>query len=768
VFKDRMKYLKKYAKAILTAALCLPVVLGAAACGGPDKGGPASYEASCEYGAEFDLYSLEGRTTEAYYELVVTSPSGKSVLPLSRYFLPDETGIYDIKSPLGPQWKVSVVKTRGPVVILRGDVGSYYIGDTVRLPAVTVRDYTEGDIEKYTAVVTRGGVNIPLDADRSFTAAETGEYLFTVTAANSAGLQTKTEKAFNVYPNMDKTVAPGTSVTLSEAGDFITPLDAGKTWTVTFTVHRDGSSAPIALSGGKTFTVAAGSYYEVRGTAEETGNPSNKAYSYALYRAEGLQLASMNKENSALRYGVRSDRSSYKFVRDGQNTALEFRQNDPVAGFSTMVVIPVKTDKMRAADGSRVRVKWDVWVTGFEGYDFKNDPNKFLLIAPGLRLENTTYKGKAEYEGTVVGGEVAVSMTLRDPSKPFYFDNFTFENIGGLSVKTDRELARVDKGAAAPRPDASLFGLEIYDFTGEALTPALTAVRRSVSYGAFTPVDPLPETLATNADCAYEMDFTAVSPDGVSRTVTLKLSVGDYDIEPPVIEFLPGRSTDQTLAANSSVALAAAAFGLKVTDASGYALSFTVKKDGAPAAASAFTVAAGSYYEILVTAADPHGNAASRYVLIKASDCYLVTFDDYALQAAPAGEWVCNEYGVSGGGPSNGSRSVVDLGNGNRAFTFTPGSDRILLNFPIPISLPAGMYRVELNLRLESPSANPLFIASDASYAVPTGGILSEVTGGKLLSDPVRLSGGDRYQLFLYCGDPGAPLYIEGIRFIPA
>lgn len=200
----------------------------------------------------------------------------------------------------------------------------------------------------------------------------------------------------------------------------------------------------------------------------------------------------------------------------------------------------------------------------------------------------------------------------------------------------------------------------------------------------------------------------------------------------------------------------------------------SLKKNGRPIAFDGLgeiTVESGEYYEMVVTVHSKGGESVSQYILVKAEDCNIVTFDDNPLGVAPSDNYIVN-------GKDNqdtaATRTVADLGNGNRAFAFTPKDARLNLNWPT--SVPAGRYDIRINFRFAA-GLTRIFVATDGNYGASKNGqdilfsaaTTGETSGTLILHDQEVIASGGRnfYAFFLWCQSTGA-VYVESIEFCTA
>lgn len=260
------------------------------------------------------------------------------------------------------------------------------------------------------------------------------------------------------------------------------------------------------------------------------------------------------------------------------------------------------------------------------------------------------------------------------------------------------------------------------------------------------------------------------------NTITQKVVVNVvYNTEDLRLRFKEENAVNITVTPNDDFSLKAWGNRLETnfeTAASNPYELVSLKKNGRPIAFSGIDkiiVASGEYYEMVVSVrAKDVEKSISQYILVKADDCKIVTFDENPLEVAPSGNYIVN-------GKDNqdtaATRTIVDLRNGNRAFSFVPKDARLNLNWPT--SLPAGKYDIRINFRFAA-GLTRIFISTDDKYAAVKDGqdinfsvvTTQETTGSLILHDQevIAANGRNFYAFYLWCQSTGA-VYVESIEF---
>lgn len=730
--------------AVLAASLCV------AACSGKPKYDYTEVEG--EYGYEYDLHSLPELGDLRFYDLEITSPDGTKIIPNTPYLYLNEMGEYTVDSD-AKGWKISVKDTLCPVVFLRGSLNGIFVGDTVTLPEILVRDNGGNVIDEFTSSVYFGDTLV--SEERSFVAENEGTYTLKISATDKAGNLLDYAKDFDVRPLADSVVAAGTEIALDKSffGDAVA---ADKEYELSFAVRVNGvllQETPAKL------VVAEKSVNEIVAVAKENGT-DNAVEKYAIIYSDDIYGETCNRRTDIVEYGITATNGSASFAASGNNTELKIVP----AAREVQLGIPVRSGDKTALEGSKVKVSFDLRVEGYEDFDFGTDTNRYTTIIGTARCEGDIFRVRGSVEGIVRNGRIDTVAYVRVIGNPFYLDNFVYESLEAqLPVAVENDVIVVDKNVQAEL-SPEMFGVQFTDFMGTPVQAEIAKVTKTV-LGETTEVLP-PYAIDTSESCFYDVEFSA-EYGGTAGSVSVKLAVGDADVYAPVITFANGKGVNQTVKAGTEIALSAEGLGLVVEDEGETELSYTVRKNGAEFAAQdgKFIVGSGEYYEIQVKVSDESLNESAQYVLIRAEDCYLVTFDDFPLGQAPSSNYVCNQ--MDNGMATNNSRTVVDLGAGNRAFRFTPGHSQLNLNW-VADGIPAGNYDIKINFRFDGGSQMRLFL-TDSTYKAPING--QDIQGDNIeegsitISDVSFTSANGRYGFRLYASVPGN-VYVESIQFI--
>ena len=709
-----------------------------------------SIPVSCELGQVYDLSGLSGAEDIPFYEFTVTSPAGENVVLADSNLYLGETGNYTVTAG-GNTWTLTVTDTQGPVVLFAGSLKDYFTGDTVELPDIRVRDYS-GDIADYDVSVTLGEDAIALTENNTFVAERAGTYTLRVSAKDAANNPVDREAQFRVFRYSDEIVPADTQLSLTDE-DFGSELDESKTWTISYKVYQNGSTTEL---GSTSFSVESGDYYEVYGTATEPGG--EQVLSYTVYRAEDLAIMTFNRTQDAVSYGATATGAAAAVgSEENGNRFLRYT----ATGLSVTLYIPAVTQEVSIRNGSSVNVSLDCWLVGYEDYDFGSDSNHWLLqVGDVVPLTEGTYKARTSFSATVENGAVTLPVVVRDVGCEFYFDNITFENAGTHFAESSNPLVKQEIGSSVnPTPD--LFGLRFTDFTGEELVPEIASVRRCTADGVWTEMSPT-GPFTSETDYCYEIVYAAGEGD-LCATYTVRLIVGNVDVEPPVIAFAPSSGVNRTVAPGTQIALSPDGLGFTVTDDNEYTLAYAVTRGGENVDASegSITVNSGEYYEIVVTATDSEDNFSSQYIFINATDCPVVTFDTMSDDLLESLNYVCNL--INGDGTTvNSTRRLVDE-NGNKSFAFSTGDTPRHLSLSwVAQGIASGNYDIRINFRFTG-EVTELYLTNEAEQILD-GQRITEDGYIKLKNCSVA-SNRFAFQLMV---DVTGTVLVDSIVFLPA
>lgn len=743
------KFLKKGA---LSVALCF-VLAGGLFCAACDSEKNYGYtEVVGEYGTAFDLYTLPDLGELRFYDLSVTSPSGEVVTLSSELLYLSEEGTWTVDAA-SAGWKIRAEDTMQPIVIVRGSLDGYFAGETVELPEILVRDNHGAAVTDFSTAVYYGEEKV--SDGEVFVAEKEGTYTLAVTAADGAGNTANYKQEFSVRRLADSVVAAGETIALDKSF-FGEKLSADTAYTFSFTVRKNGTAVEAE---GSSITAEAKSLYEIEGTAAAG---QEKVSAYAVYVTDDLYAETLNRYTDVYDYGMTATSGTVSLVRANDNAEVKVVP----AAREVPLSIPVVSGSAAALDGKKVTVSFDLRVEGYEDYDFGTDPNKYTTIVGTGRCEGETYRVRGSVTGVVTNGKIDTTAYVRVIGNPFYLDNFTYTCEDALTATAESEVVNAEVGADVTL-GADLFGVKFTDFMGTEVEASIQSVSKTEPGGTTTELSP-PYTVDTSAECFYDVTFTA-EKDGVSGTKTVKLAVGDVDVYAPELSFTGGKTVNQTVEAGTEITVSAEGLGIGISDESETEESIAVKKNGAAhtVEGGSVTVESGSYYEFTVMVTDSFGNASMQYVLVRAADCYLVTFDTFALGQAPSSNYVCNQ--TDNGAATNNSRTVVDLGGGNYAFRFTPGSTQLNLNW-VAEGIPAGTYDIRINFRFDAGTLRRVFL-TDASYNSVTNGQdinTAGATEGSITISAYEVAASTlRYAFRLFCNVSGN-VYVESVQFIPA
>ena len=700
-----------------------------------------------ELGQVLDLNELEGADALAFYEFSVKSPKGEAVVLTDHYLYLGETGGYSVTAA-DTVWKIEVKDTQGPVVLFGGPLKDYFTGDTVVLPQIYVRDYS-GDISDYDLNVYLGETKIDVSEENTFVVNEAGTYTVSVQAKDSSGNSIERESAFRVFRYSDKTVAADTAVSLTDA-DFGAKLDTSKEWQIAYEVYENGKTEPLSESA---FTVKSGSYYEVYGTATEKGG-TEQVHSYTFYQAEDLQVMSLNRTQDSASYGLTATGAAASVEEKDGNRYLKFQPTS----LTVTVNLPASTLDATILEGSKVKVTIDCWVEGYEDFDFGSDPNHFLLsVGEGVQCHDDVFKGQATLTLQVQDGMVYFPVVVREKGKPFYFDNITFVNAGKHFASAETPLVKAEIGSTLS-VSPELFGLKFTDFIGNELTPSIVSVRRYTENGAFTDLS-APYEFTSEKDYCYEIEYAA-GEGALQASYTVRLIVGDVDVEAPVISFTGAQGVNRSVKVGTKVALTEQGLGISVKDDNEFDITYAVKKNGEAVAAEEITVQSGEYYEITVTAEDNKGNISAQYILIHAEDCKILTFDDMSADLLKSLNFVCNTLRPNDNIKVNSTRKLVEE-NGNKAFSFTPGMGGVHLSTSwVASGVPSGKYNIQINFRFTG-TVTAFYFCTDDEVQIG-----ESLTGdGSLTLENAEVAS-DRFRFQMICNTDGEVL-VDSIVFIP-
>lgn len=274
-----------------------------------------------------------------------------------------------------------------------------------------------------------------------------------------------------------------------------------------------------------------------------------------------------------------------------------------------------------------------------------------------------------------------------------------------------------------------------------------------------------------------ENTFTAVftpndtkNYNSVERTVTVNVV---YNTETLKVQFKEGYEVNTVVTAGETFAVGdwGDVLAINAEPAEGGAFSVTSYKiDGKeqeqPNTFASVVVASGSYYEfvISVTAKGASGDlTATQYLLVRADDCYITTFDTDPVGSAPSDNFITNGRDNN---DTNGTRTVADVGGGNHAFAFTPKDSRLNLNW-VARNVPAGSYDIVINFRFDE-GLTRIFVATDLNCTSVLYGQdinTANAEAGSLVLFGRSISGpGGRYGFQLWCQSSGT-VYVESIVF---
>lgn len=274
-----------------------------------------------------------------------------------------------------------------------------------------------------------------------------------------------------------------------------------------------------------------------------------------------------------------------------------------------------------------------------------------------------------------------------------------------------------------------------------------------------------------------ENTFTAVftpndtkNYNSVERTVTVNVV---YNTETLKVQFKEGYEVNTVVTAGETFAVGdwGDVLAINAEPAEGGAFSVTSYKiDGKeqeqPNTFASVVVASGSYYEfvISVTAKGASGDlTATQYLLVRADDCYITTFDTDPVGSAPSDNFITNGRDNN---DTNGTRTVADVGGGNHAFAFTPKDSRLNLNW-VARNVPAGSYDIIINFRFDE-GLTRIFVATDLNCTSVLNGQdinTANAEEGSLVLFGRSISGpGGRYGFQLWCQSSGT-VYVESIVF---
>lgn len=744
-----MKIRLKKCFLLISLLAALLVSLCVAACSGKPK---YDYiEVDGEYGYEYDLHSLPELGDVRFYDLEITSPNGTVITPNTPFLYLNELGEYTVVSSV-KGWKIKVKDTLCPVVFLRGSLNGIFVGDTVTLPKILVRDNGGNVIDEFTSSVYYGDTLV--SEERSFVVENEGTYTLKIFATDQVGNFLNYNKNFEVRSLADSVVVAGTEIALDKSF-FGNTVTADKEYELSFAVRVNGtllSETPSKL------VVAEKSVNEIVACATEKGS-ENTIEKYAIVYSDDIYGETCNRRTNIVEYGITATNGTASFAVGGNNTELKIV---PTAR-EVQLGIPVRSGDKTALENSKVKLSFDLRVEGYEEFDFGTDANRYTTIIGTARCEGDVFRVRGSVEGIVRNGKIDTVAYVRAVGNPFYLDNFVYESLDDqLPVTVEEDVVVVDKNVQVELSD-ELFGVQFTDFMGVPVRAVLSKVTKTV-LGETTEVLP-PYHINTSESCFYDVEFRAEG--GTPGRVSVKLAVGDADVYAPVLTFADGKGVNQSVKAGTEITLSAEGLGLVVEDEGETKIAYTVRKNGADFSVTEgkFTVGSGEYYEIQIKVCDESLNESTQYVLIRAEDCYLVTFDDFPLGQAPSSNYVCNQ--TDNGMSTNNSRTVVDLGAGNLAFCFTPGHSQLNLNW-VADGIPAGKYDIKINFRFDVGAQMRLFL-TDATYQTPINqqDINGEgITEGSITISDVQLSSANgRYGFRLFAGVQGN-IYVESIQFI--
>ena len=177
-------------------------------------------------------------------------------------------------------------------------------------------------------------------------------------------------------------------------------------------------------------------------------------------------------------------------------------------------------------------------------------------------------------------------------------------------------------------------------------------------------------------------------------------------------------------------------------------------------------VGAGEYYELVIKLNDVSGHSVSQYMLVQADDFYMLTFDSYENGPLKVNHIV--NFNQSG---SPVTRSIIDIGNGNKALLFSrvASSYAYVCNW-IAEAVPQGNYDIIINARVEGGAGAKLWITSvfngndiigDRQIVKPDTGVFK----GSLLLPSKTIGVDRRFGFFLKMSVDN--VMIESVIFMP-
>ena len=730
-------------------------------------------DVQAEYNDLYDLASLKGLEGVAFYDIDVTAPAGEKVT-LTDYTLHlNALGEYRVVYN-GKLWKITVADTTAPSITLLGDgFTDCFVGYEISLPEVVINDNLDGFITDYDYKFTYNGTVVA--SNSSFVAAEAGKYSVTITVTDKNGNIGRLDTEFDVilpYPVMFKNgyekvnVVNGETTLNIDADGLGVVISSVKDYSVSYEVYLNG-----IYTESREVAIGVNDYADIY---VNTIDPeTNEEYSlYILYLGSECKLKSfeddelgknpegnficnvdgrpsdqINNQSRTL-VDVKGDNRAFSFVpKSGivycawPKGDVELGKYDIILNFvlaegTKSLTLSVPNTNITAAysneRGAAANEKWRAVLSGVnitgDRYSFRlNDYSQQLPVTvesifyrPAL---NVVYKNGIEEENEV---EVDSVIGITDWSSVFEaskeiksFEIVDYKEYNDESLVSDE----------IPLTDITVNSTSKYVFTvkitaSDDSTAKMNIVFKSKDY-----------------DSGLRLGFA----DGYSVNMTCE--VGD-------IVSLTDLSTFFT--ANATVTK------WEITD---------YKEDGeSKTAGESITVSSGSYYEFVVTATAENGTTDSKYLLIKAEDCYITTFDNHTLGVNPSENFVCNDT-TGTANVINGTRTVEDIGYGNRAFGFSLGTNkRMTCSWVAGSGVTDGVYNVKINFKF-APGLRMAYIATDYTHktvadnqVINPGDYTTEETYGSLTLFNANISKG-RFGFPMQMTTNGK-VYVDSIQFI--
>lgn len=748
----------KHFRVFLYFTFALLLVFFAASCNGKTNNEIKSeiIEVQAVQGEEIDILKLENATGE-FYEYKTESPSGVKIVLTNGILYLGEYGTYTVTHQTGIRWKISVAKSNETVVIQKSRLKKYFVGKTAVLPDMIVKDFSGVEIQNYDVEIFYNGNAISVE-NGTFFPQEAGNYELKVKVENECVFS----QEIYVRSLPDYTVPANTTVRLSD--DIFDPaLNSDKNWDIEFKVIKNGETE-VDLTN-NSFVVESKSYFEVFATASESGNVESKITTYALYKASDLYLMTFNRTSDVSEYPI-SGTGIIGLKENGGNGFISVTTLDTSKNLS--IKIPVKNDDESVKEGCKVRVSFDIFADGSDNYDYIEDADKWLVKVNGTQLPSGKLKAKAVAEGFVSGGVITLPYSVCKAGITFYMDNLRFEDIGNLPYSVEKETVQAEIGSQISL-SADMFGLTVTDFVGQKINPTVKEIRERLPGGAPTKMVE-PYNFNTHTPKLFEIDYLFTSVYDTTFKKTVRIAVGDFDIESPEVSFNDGISINRRVNAGTVIQVSPAGLGLSITDKSDFNVNYSIRKNGTTYLTDdSFTVNSRDYYDVTVTATDSNGNKTVKYLMIIASDCLIVTFDEMdnvADNMQPQVQYVTNQKG--GGSETSKSREKVVLEGGNVAFSFTPGISQLSLNW-VAYDIPAGNYDIQINFRFPQDSFKSIAIVKSDFITVLNNQTVSEIGitecslwiyNGKVAESSLRFA-------FCLLVDAESTIYVDSITFTP-